>query len=350
MIDWENILLDAKSSVRDALRVIDKGSVKTAFVVDEKLHLIGAITDGDIRRGLLNNLNMDDSVNAVMNSNPIRCDETTSKEDIHKKLIDNDIQCMPIVKNKKIVDVQTLISLSKPVERDNPVFLMAGGFGTRLKPLTDNCPKPMLPVGEKPLLEHIITRMIKQGFKNFYLSTHYMPDMIKSHFGNGDAYGVNIKYVYEDSPLGTGGALGLLPEDLPSLPIIMLNGDVLTDLNFNRLLEFHERNGFDASMCLREIEHQISYGVVETEGQRVIGMREKPTYIHDINTGIYCLSYDCVRGVAKGTKIDLPAYLENRVAQGRQIGAMRHAGYWLDIGKMTDYQKAQRDIHELLDN
>ena len=350
MLNWEDILLRAEDNVRHALRVIDIGSVRTAFVVDEERRLVGAITDGDIRRGLLNNLNMDDSISMVMNKSPVSCLESDSIEDIRSKLIVNDIQCMPILKNGRLIGVETLISLNKPAKRENPVFIMAGGFGTRLKPLTDNCPKPMLPVGEKPMLEHIITRMANQGFENFYLSTHYLPGMIKKHFGDGSPFNVKIHYVHESEPLGTGGALGLLPNELPNLPVIMLNGDVLTDLNFNRLLEFHNKNEFDATMCLREIEHQISYGVVETEGYKVVGMKEKPTYVHDINTGIYCLSISCVKSIEKGIKIDMPAYLENRLIQGNTVGAMRHSGYWLDIGKMTDYQKAQRDINELLDN
>lgn len=350
MISWHDLIIPPSASIRDAMRAIDIGSVKTAFVVQGDNLLLGAVTDGDIRRGLLSTSDMDDPVTSIMNKNPATCDKNATKEEIKKALDKYDVFCIPIVDERRIVKVETLKTVSKYEKRDNAVFIMAGGFGTRLRPLTDNCPKPMLPVGNKPMLELLIERLSMQGFSDFYLSTHYLPHIIKNYFGDGSRWNVSIRYVHEDSPLGTAGALGLIQDSAPNAPMLMLNGDVLTDLDFTKLLDFHIQNDYDATMCLRESEHQISYGVVDTDGGVVTGMREKPTYIHDINTGIYIVSNNCILGIEPGEKIDMPTYLEKRICIGNTVGAMRHPGYWLDIGRMTDYQKAQRDVLEIFNN
>lgn len=347
MTDWKDILISPSASIRDAMRAIDSGSLKTAFVVSDEQCILGSVTDGDIRRGLLGLLNMDDPVTTVMNQNPVTCGTESSKQEVQKILRQYDILCVPVVEENKIKRIETLLSASKYEKRKNPVFIMAGGFGTRLKPLTDSCPKPMLPVGQKPMLEILIERLSNQGFSNFYLSTHYLSHVIENHFGNGSKWNIKIDYIYEDVPLGTGGALSLIKRNISDLPILMLNGDILTDLDFTKLLDYHSKNDFDITMCLRELEHQISYGVVDTDGSTVIGIREKPKFIHDINTGIYVLSPSAVLGVDEGRYIDMPSYIEQRINNDKIVGAFRHPGYWLDIGRMTDYQKAQRDVSEI---
>ena len=350
MKNWKSLIIISRpdSSLREAMRVIDAGSSKTVFVVSEQMYLLGVVTDGDIRRGLLRSSHMDDHITTVMNSSPVFCVYGTRREEVKRLLKSNDIYCIPIVQDGRVVDIETLKSVEEYTLRENGVFIMAGGLGTRLRPLTEACPKPMLEVGNKPMLEHLVFLLSKQGFKKFYFSTHYLPEVIHQYFGDGSRFGVNIEYVYEAEPLGTGGALGLLPQSIPHLPLVVLNGDVLTNLDFTKLLDFHEAMGFDATMCLRETEHQISYGVVETEDNLVVGMREKPTYRHDINTGIYILSHACVSGVSAGERIDMPSYLEHRISQGHRVGAMRHTGYWLDIGRITDYERAQKDIDDIL--
>ncbi|WP_347361358.1 nucleotidyltransferase family protein, partial [Vibrio vulnificus] len=189
--------------------------------------------------------------------------------------------------------------------------LMAGGFGTRLRPLTDNCPKPMLKIGNKPILETVIRSFIKAGFVNFYISTHYMPELIHAHFGDGSEFGVNITYVHEESPLGTGGALGLLPNDLPKdLPLIMMNGDVLTKVDFQRLLDFHVSHDADATMCVREYDYQIPYGVINGEGNKITSMVEKPIQRFFVNAGIYVVSPRVIQSVPENHRIDMPTLLE----------------------------------------
>lgn len=345
MIDWKSVVIKADATIRDAMRVIDETALRIVLVCDEKNTLLGTVTDGDIRRGLLVDCEMQDSVSRVMNTQPITAKITDTRQQRLKLMDKDDLLSLPIVDdNNCIVGLETLHQALQPTKRDNPVFIMAGGFGTRLRPLTDHCPKPMLRVGDKPMLAHLINQFVAQGFHNFYISTHYMPEQIRDYFGDGSEWNVSIGYVHEDTPLGTGGALGLLPKTLPNLPLIMMNGDVLTKVDFAKLLEHHEQQRLDATMCVRELEHQVPFGVIESNNGLITEMVEKPTYRYRINTGIYVLSPACVAAVIFDNKIDLPTLLEQRIAKNHQVGIYTSYDYWLDIGRMSDYQKAQQDI------
>ncbi len=345
MIDWTDVVLSTSASIRDAMRAIDTAALRIAVVCDDNYKLLGTITDGDIRRGLLADCDMHDSVTKIMNQQPLTAKHTDTRQQRLKVMDKCDLLALPIIDdNNRVVYLETLHQAMQPKKRDNPVFIMAGGFGTRLRPLTDHCPKPMLHVGEKPMLEHLIDQFIAFGFHEFYISTHYMPEQIRDHFGNGEKWGVSIQYVHEKEPLGTGGALGLLPKNLSKLPLIMMNGDVLTKVNVIKLLAHHEAQEFDATMCVRELEHQISFGVIETEGQLITNMVEKPTYRYKINTGIYILNPEIVASVQAEQIIDMPTLLEQHRQGARRIGTYTSYDYWLDIGQIKDYQKAQKDI------
>lgn len=345
MTEWKNVVLETGATIRDAMRVIDRGALRIALVCDTQRCLLGTVTDGDIRRGLLVDCNMEDSVDRVMNIHPKTAKVTDSREQCLKIMDKYDLLSLPIVNEQgHLLGLETLHHALQPIKRDNPVFIMAGGFGTRLRPLTDHCPKPMLRVGDKPMLAHLIDRFTGLGFHQFYISTHYMSDQIRDYFGDGNRLSVNIRYVHEETPLGTGGALGLLPNDLPQLPLIMMNGDVLTKVDFTRLLVHHEELAFDATMCVRELEHQVPFGVIESSNSLITSMVEKPTYRYRINTGIYVLSPECVASVKPSTKIDMPTLLEQRMFQQKKVGIYTSHDYWLDIGRMDDYQKAQQDI------
>lgn len=349
MNDWKSVVLTPKATIRDAMRTIDKAALRIGLVCDEQLILLGTVTDGDIRRGLLAACDMFDSVTKVMNKNPTVVKSTDTRQQRIDIMDKHDLLSLPVVDdNHCLIGLETLHQVLQPKKQDNPVFIMAGGFGTRLRPLTDHCPKPMLRVGDKPMLEHLINQFISLGFHDFYISTHYMPEQISSHFGDGSEWDVTITYVHEDSPLGTGGALGLLPKNLPKLPLIMMNGDVLTKVDFKRLLDHHQDNDFDATMCVREVEHQISFGVVESQDNLITAMVEKPTYRYRINTGIYVLSPECIASVKPNTKIDLPTLLAQRMEKEEKVGIYTSYDYWLDIGQMADYQKAQQDIKGFL--
>lgn len=344
---WKNIIVQAEDTIRSALNVIDKEALRIALVVDQNQHLLGVITDGDIRRGLLRSLPLDSRVKEVMNVAPLTIQPNETKKKIIEIMEKNSVFALPIVENGKVIGLETLQEAMHKPQYNNPVFIMAGGFGTRLRPLTDNCPKPMLHIGDKPILETVIQRFINAGFVNFYISTHFMPEQIQAHFGDGSKWGINIHYVYEDSPLGTGGALGLLPKDMPDLPIIMMNGDVLTKMNFERLLEFHNENNAHATMCVREYDYQVPYGVINGKGNKIISMVEKPTQRFFINAGIYVVSQELARSVPLDHIIDMPTLLELHIGKQKDVLMFPIHEYWLDIGRMDDFNRAQADIYSL---
>ena len=348
---WQNTLIAPDCSIREALIIIDKEALRGATVVDKNKKLLGVVSDGDIRRGLLAGVSLADPVHEIMNRNPTVASVDLTKEQLIELMESKSILSIPVIDGQGIVvGLRTLHdSLSKP-KVENPVFLMAGGFGTRLRPLTDNCPKPLLKVGNKPILEVTLLNFIKSGFVNFYISTHYMPEMIQAHFGDGSKWGVNITYVHEESPLGTGGALGLLPPDLPTLPLIMMNGDILTNIDFQKLLSFHSKHNADATMCVREYEYQIPYGVIQGHKGKITSMEEKPVQLFHINAGIYVVNPEMIKQVEKNQKIDMPTLLEQRIEKNKNVMMFPIHEYWLDIGRMEDYKRAQSDIYSLEDD
>lgn len=344
--NWKNTLLSPSNSIRDALRIIDAEALRIALVVDVEMKLLGVVTDGDIRRGLLKSALLDNCVTDVMNKSPIVADVGTSRKDLLKLMTSKSLLAIPLVESGRIVGLETLQRFETH-RYDNPVFIMAGGFGTRLRPLTDNCPKPMLKVGDKPMLEIMISSFIKCGFTNFYISTHFMPEIIQEYFGDGSKWNVQITYVHEEQPLGTGGALGLLPKDVPELPLVLINGDILTNVDFERMLEFHNKNHAVATMCVRDYEYQVPFGVINGDGNKIISMVEKPVQRFFVNAGIYVVSPEVWRSVSYNTRIDMPTLLEQFINLQANVMMFPIHEYWLDIGRMEDYRRAQTDILNL---
>lgn len=346
--NWKNVLLKPTDSIRTALDVINKESLRVALIVDKEERLVGVVTDGDIRRAILAQMDLNSPISQVMNRTPITANQMQSRSDILVLMKQLSVLSVPIVDaQNRLLGLETWEKTSAHRRYDNPVFIMAGGFGTRLKPLTDTCPKPMLKIGYKPMLEILIERFAKAGFHNIYISTHYLPEMITEYFGNGERWGVNIQYVYEVSPLGTGGALGLLPEDVADLPLIMINGDVLTTLDFERLLQYHTTSDAVATMCVRQYEYQIPYGVITGDGEVITEMVEKPIQSYFVNAGIYMLQPHLFKSVTKGQIIDMPTLLEQHIEQGETVRMLPIHEYWLDIGRIDDFQRAQSDIRQL---
>ncbi|WP_272517015.1 nucleotidyltransferase family protein [Providencia sp. PROV194] len=346
---WKNVLINKENTIREALEIINNEALRVALVINEEQHLVGIVTDGDIRRGLLNNLQLSDPISLIMNQSPTTAKIGTSRQKLLELMESKSILSIPILDDEnRIIGLETLSNSSNKKTYQNPVFIMAGGFGTRLRPLTDNCPKPMLKIGDKPILETVIRSFISAGFVNFYISTHYMPEQIQEHFGNGNEFGVKISYIHEELPLGTGGALGLLPKDLPKdLPLIMMNGDVLTNVDFERLLEFHVHHDADATMCVREYDYQIPYGVINGEGNKITSMVEKPIQRFFVNAGIYVVSPRVINSVPKNHRIDMPTLLEQHMNERNNILMFPIYEYWLDIGRMDDFNKAQIDIQHM---
>ncbi len=342
--NWKNVTVVQTATMQKAIEAINNEGLRVALVVDENFHLVGTITDGDIRRALLEHKNLDTLVTEVMNNTPKTAVKNTSQAQLLSLMKREQILSIPILDQAgKLVNLKTLHHVIANRRHENPVFLMAGGFGTRLQPLTDQCPKPLLNVGGKPILETIIENFIAAGFYQFYISTHFLPEMIQNYFGNGDKWDVNIRYIHEESPLGTGGALGLLPKDLPDLPLIMMNGDLLTKVDFEHLLDYHQQQHAICTMCGTEYEHQVPYGVIETDGEKVMSMVEKPLEKYFINAGIYVIEPELIKQVAVNKRVDMPTLLEQQMATGESVSIFPIHEYWLDIGKMNDFERAQHD-------
>ena len=343
-MDTRNLIVNKKSSILQALKVIEKGNVRTAFVCDSK-KLIGVVSDGDIRRAILSGSSLSKKVHYIMNKTPIFDQDGKERNLYLDVLISNDINALPIVNKKmELLRIETIQSLNAFDQLDNYVFIMAGGFGTRLKPLTDKMPKVMLDVGEKPMLENIIDRFKLLGFRNFLISTHFFPEKIKEYFKDGKAKGINIEYTHEEQPLGTAGALSLI-KNKTKKPIIMINGDILTDIDFRSLLAFHEKSVADFTICTKEREYSVPYGVVLENNNEYETIIEKPVFTHNISTGIYVIGHKCLKHV-KG-KMDMPDFIKKIYGKKLKVSVNKTYNYWLDIGKIEDYLRAQKDIKNL---
>lgn len=349
MKPWRKALVSSNVTLEQAIEVLDKAALRIALVVDANDKLLGTLTDGDVRRALLKHLPLETPVNQVMNGQPKTAEQSWTESRILAVMEQHELLQLPLVDTEgRVVGLINLHDILNKHRHDNPVFLMAGGFGTRLQPLTNNCPKPMLKVGDKPMLEQILLNFVEAGFHRFYISTHYMPEVIRDYFGDGEKWGVSIQYVHEEEPLGTGGALGLLPHDEIDQPLFMMNGDLLTSLNLQSFLEFHETHNGVATMCVREYEHQVPYGVITSEGAQIRSMVEKPVHRFFVNAGIYLLEPALIKSVEPGTRIDMPTLLERQIDGGQAVNMFPIHEYWLDIGRMDDFNKAQTEMQDRL--
>ena len=342
---WHDSVIHPSDTLRKAIETIDDSRQQIALVADDEYHLLGTVTDGDIRRALIQHSSLDTCITQIMNRNPIVVSQQEPLHSVRSLMQRKGLSHVPMLHQGVLTGMHTLRQLTCPQRYDNPVFLMAGGFGTRLRPLTNNCPKPLLKVGDKPILQTIIERFIDAGFYRFYLSTHYLNDMIQAYFGDGSHWGIDIQYVHEPQPLGTAGALGLLPADLPDLPLIMMNGDLLTNVNIERLLHYHQHSQAWATLGVREYEYQVPYGVIQSESGYITEIEEKPTQHFFINAGIYVISPQLRRQVTAGQVIDMPDLISQHIDRGHAIAMFPIHEYWLDIGRMPDYQQAQHDFH-----
>jgi dTDP-glucose pyrophosphorylase/predicted transcriptional regulator len=340
---WTEILLKSSDELEDAIQVLNRSGMRIALIVDSNKKLLGTLTDGDIRKALIKHTSMKCPVEKVMNSSPITSLFSDSPELIISKMNSKGLLHMPILDESGIlIGLETLQNLISEKKHDNPVFIMAGGFGKRLRPLTEKKPKPLLNVGNKPILETIIMQFIDEGFYNFYISIHYKAEMIRDYFGDGSDWNINITYIYEDTPLGTAGSLGLLPDDFTKLPIIMMNADLITKVNFVQLLDFHNKQNTLATMCIREYNYQIPYGVIEIKDQNVVGIVEKPIKEFFINAGIYVLSPELISSIDGKSILDMPSLLNLHAKKGNQVSVFPIYEYWIDIGQMKEYKHAHK--------
>jgi dTDP-glucose pyrophosphorylase/CBS domain-containing protein len=346
--NWSKILIKVSDSLQTAIKVLDAGGLQIALVVDNQGKLLGTMTDGDIRRALIKQLGMDCLVGEIMNNHPVTALESSSRTLIISKMKSSKLSHMPLVdENNTLTGLETMRHLTSQKKYDNPVFLMAGGLGSRLHPLTEETPKPLLKIGNRPILETILVQFAQAGFYNFFISTHFKAEKIKEYFGNGSDWNVNISYIDEKKPLGTAGSLGLLPKKLPKIPIVMMNGDILTKINFEQLLNFHEKQEGDVTMCTREHAVEVPFGVVDVHNQKARSIIEKPIKKFFVNAGIYVLSSELVSQVNHNEHMDMPFFLEKQINKGKIVNVFPIYEYWLDIGHMKSYKQANQDIDAL---
>jgi dTDP-glucose pyrophosphorylase len=339
----QDILIPPSTPILDSIEKIDSGSVQIALVVDEERHLLGTVTDGDVRRGILKAVPLSQPVSEIMNATPIVADNSIGRSAILQLMRQWEIAQIPVLDPEgRIFGLETIAELTSVTQPDTWVVLMVGGLGQRLRPLTDDTPKPMLSVGGKPLLETIIESFARQGFYKIFLSLNYKADIFQAHFGDGSRWGVSIDYLNEDRRLGTAGALALLPER-PKDPLVVMNGDVLTSVDFRHLLDFHDQHAADATMCVREYSFQVPYGVAEIENHRLRGISEKPKHQFFVNAGIYVLAPAALDLIPADETCDMPSLFETLIAGGGAASVFPIREYWLDVGRFDDLEQAQGD-------
>lgn len=338
---WRRAILPENASIEQAIANLDRVAIKIVLVVNEENVLKGTISDGDIRRGLLRGLTLASPIESVVHRKPLVVPPEMSHESILQLMLANRVQQIPVVnEHHHVVGVHLWDEMAEPKARSNTMVIMAGGAGTRLRPFTESCPKPLLPVGGKPILEHIIERARLEGFGHFVLAVHYLGHLIERQFGDGEALQVKIEYLREVKPLGTAGALSLFNE-FPNDHFVVTNGDVLTDIRYGELLDFHIRNQAAATMAVRAHEWQNPFGVVHTQGVDIVGFEEKPIALSHINAGIYALSPDSLNFLDKGARCDMPSLFEVLQEAGKRTVAYPMHEPWLDIGRPNDLEEAQ---------
>lgn len=346
-MSWRKTLIPTGTPIRKAIEVIDEAGVQIALVVDDEGRLLGTITDGDVRRGIIQGCDLADPVDSIMNRGPTTAKASTNDAAVRRIMRERGIRSVPILDDDgRVVGLRRDLDFEDDRVFDNPVVLMAGGLGLRLRPLTIDVPKPLLRIGSKPILELILERFVESGFRNFYISVNFKAEMIEDHFGRGDQWGVNIDYLREDDSLGTAGSLGLLPRDI-ECPAVIMNGDVLTKVSFAKLLEFHERERAEATMCVREYDLQVPYGVVRLDGHDILEVREKPIQRFFVNSGIYVLNPDVIRSIDPGRRLDMPNLFEQLMDKGHRTSAFPLREYWLDIGQLDDFRRAEGEVEKI---
>ncbi|MBT5400780.1 CBS domain-containing protein [bacterium] len=346
MHNWKNTILKQTETMQAAINVLDEEALKIIMVTDDSEKLIGTITDGDIRRALIKHMTMESKLHEFMYKHPTVISGERDRESIIKIMEDLDLLQIPVVdKGGKIIGLETLQCLIKNKKYNNPVFLMAGGFGKRLQPLTNDTPKPMLKVGSKPILATILDQFIEAGFHDFYISVHYKAEVVENYFGDGSDRSVSISYIHESKPLGTAGSLGLLPKKIINLPILIMNGDLLTKVNFEELLNFHIESGGDATMCVREYDFQVPYGVVKANDFNVTSIEEKPVHKFFVNAGMYVLNSNVVRDIDGVNFLNMTEFLEDKIKKSELVSMFPLHEYWLDIGQIEQFNQAQIDIN-----
>ena len=349
MKNWHSTLVSPETPILETLRIIDNSALQIALIVDDTGRLLGTATDGDVRRAILKNVPLTEPVSRIMFTHPTTATADVSRDELLAMMKMKDLRHVPVLDAEgRVVDLRRLVDLIGPQERENWVVLMAGGVGKRLQPLTDDRPKPMLKIGGKPVLETIVENFAGHGFRRFYISVHYKAEMIEEHFGDGSRFGVEIRYLREESPLGTAGALGLLPHR-PESSFLVMNGDVLTKANIRQLMNFHADSNARGTMCVREYHYQVPYGVIQVEGASLSGIDEKPVQTFLVNAGIYVLEPEVLSLIPSDRCFDMTDLFNLLRERRMSVSVFPIREYWLDIGQVEDFRKANGEYPEVFE-
>lgn len=346
---WRQAILFENSTIEKAIRNLDEVAIKIVLVVNKANKLIGTISDGDIRRGLIRGLDLKTPITSIIHHNPLVVPPEMSREMVMQLMVANKIHQIPVVNEQyQLVDLHLWDKMTTISKRANLMVIMAGGKGTRLLPLTQNCPKPMVLLNGKPLLEHIIDRAVLEGFNHFVLAIHHLGNIIEDYFGNGEKLGVKIEYLREQSPLGTAGALGLL-DPKPISPFVVTNGDIICSIRYGELLDFHKRYQASATMAVRVHEWQHPFGVVKMQGVEIVGFDEKPVARSHINAGVYVLSPEVLNELLAEAPCDMPTLFERlKTKEKLTVGYPMHEP-WLDVGRPADLKTVidnKEEVHK----
>ena len=337
---WRRTLLACDASIEAAIHNLDTSGLKICLVIRPDGTLIGTISDGDIRRGLLRALQLGSPIKSIIHRNALVVPPQMTQETVRQLMHANKIHQLPVVdENRRVIGLHLWDEFLTPAARPNPIVIMAGGLGTRLRPHTENCPKPLLPVAGKPMLEHIIERARAEGFRHFVLAVHYLGHMIEDYCGTGERWDVRIDYLREQSPMGTAGALALL-QPRPDAPFVVTNGDVITDIRYGELLDFHIHHAAAATMAVRLHEWQHPFGVVQTRGVEIVGFEEKPVARTHINAGVYALQPEVLDELSASERCDMPTLFERLQSRNQRTVAYPMHEPWLDVGRPDDLNRA----------
>ena len=347
MKNLEDIIVEESTSIIEVLKIIDKSAKQIAIVVDSNNKLLGTINDGDIRRAILKNISLNESIKDIYFKNPTVASINNSKEEILSICREKKIHQIPIIDDEgNLIGLEILDQLISKEKKGNKVVLMVGGLGTRLRPLTKDTPKPMLKVGNKPILQTIVEKFRDYGYTNIVMCVNFKLNIIQEYFGDGGEFGVNIEYILEDNRMGTAGGLSLLKEN-PTEPFFVMNADLLTNVNFEHLHDFHVSNDSMGTMCVQYYDFKVPYGVVNIENTKILSVKEKPTQKFFVNAGIYMLSPESLKYIPKKQFYDMPTLFEKLINENQNIISFPLREYWLDIGRVEEYEKANEDYDEV---
>lgn len=338
---FESCSVPREGTLRDALLALENGQAQIALVVDGNRRLVGVLTDGDVRRAFLGGAGAETPLAPFVKSQFVSVPPGTSRGEVLDLMRGRTIEQIPIVDDGgHLRGVHLLHEILGAIVRPNWAVVMAGGRGTRLHPLTATIPKPMLKVAGRPIIERLVLHLVGFGIRKIFLSVNYLADVIEEYFGDGHKYGCGIEYLREDVPLGTAGALTLLPQ-APVDPLVVLNGDLITTCDVASLLEAHGRGGFAATVGLQTYSHTVPFGVVDVDDDRIVSIREKPTHSWPTNAGVYVLSPGVVTRLPEQASLSMPDCLQDCLDRGERVGAFYIEGEHIDVGRTSELARAR---------